>query len=1348
MQKRFTTSTYRGLLLSLFVLGLVAALIILPSQFRSEAGSREKSDKDVLERAESLKNLEDYDIRDQKSEEIADILMSFRQTAGRNASDIADIRDGFVRGENTLRQSMPTLAIEYNQQLRNPEVLGPDVMKGGGVMTRASSLKHAETLRNFAIQNNELIGLRSAQINDLKVTADYTNPNGEMSFARLEQFINDIPVFRAEIRAGFNQKGEMFRVVNNLAPGLDYANLPTNFGSPADAVTRAAGYINYQLKTFDTTLNSKASTNLKTVFGDGDWATTAEKMYFPTEAGVARPAWRVLISQDVAFYVIVDSETGTMLYRENITKDQTQTATYNVYANTNSILKVMPDPAPLSPNPIDPSLGTQGTLQPRTNVIAIGNEGAYNFNNLGWMTDNTNVTDGNNVEAGVDHDQVNGVDATVVGTSRVFNFAYTPAAGANNGPGDDPMTSVPYRNGASTNLFYVTNRYHDETYLLGFTEQARNFQNDNFGRGGVGADRVSAEAQDQTLGLSCSTTPCANNANFATPADGGRGRMQMYIWNLVNPIRDGDLDAEVIVHELTHGLFGRLHNGVGGTQAPQMNEGNSDFFAHVLLSLDTDPINGVYVTGGYVTLNLRPAAPFSNVGNYYYGIRRFPKAVIGFTGGPLNRPHNPMTYADIDPAQMSLTNGAFAPAFAGSATGSHDGGEIWSSMLWEVRAKLVARLGNVAGSKKVLQLAMDGMKVAPANPTMLQERNAILAAAQSNGNAADIGDIWGGFALRGMGFGATNTTGNTVVESFSTPNATMIDPFSVSDSTGDNDGFPEPGEPVLLSVSVNNPSGTTITNVTATVTGGGSANYGTMNNGDTVVRQIPYTIPAGAACGSMHDVSITVSSSAGTNTPQVKSFRLGSPVGGAAVSFSNTTPILVPGTGTAAGVGAPYPSTINVTGLTGNKLIKVEFPSYSHQWSDDVDVLLVGPGGQKFIVLSDAGGNTRTNLGPHALSFIDSATTTIPDAGPLAAGTYKPVNYEATDTFDAPAPTGPYSSPAPSGSATFASTFGTDGAAMNGNWSLYIRDDTGADVGTISGWKLTFEANDYACSFTAVAKSRADFDGDGKTDMSVFRGSEGNWYLNRSTAGIQVINWGISTDTLVPGDYDGDGKADVAVFRPSNSAGTPDFYILNSNGFTFAGAEWGLTGDKAVVGNFDGDAKDDIAVWRASNGTFYILNSSNGSNTVEPFGTSGDLPLSMDTDNDGKTNLAVFRPSNNTWYIARNTGVPASNLDAYPFGLAGDKIVPADYDNDNKTDIAVYRNGQWIIKRSSDGVVSFLSWGNSTDVPVPGDYDGDGADDLAIYRAGTWYINRSTSGALVVPFGITTDKPIPTAYIP
>ena len=81
-------------------------------------------------------------------------------------------------------------------------------------------------------------------------------------------------------------------------------------------------------------------------------------------------AWRVLIWQPVnAFYVIVDAETGTMLWRKNISEDQTESATYQVYTNSNAMINSADSPAPLTPGPIDPTTGTQGAIIPlRTNV--------------------------------------------------------------------------------------------------------------------------------------------------------------------------------------------------------------------------------------------------------------------------------------------------------------------------------------------------------------------------------------------------------------------------------------------------------------------------------------------------------------------------------------------------------------------------------------------------------------------------------------------------------------------------------------------------------------------------------------------------------------------------------------------------------------------------------------------------------------------------------------------------------------------------------------------------------------------------------------------------------------------
>jgi extracellular elastinolytic metalloproteinase len=137
-----------------------------------------------------------------------------------------------------------------------------------------------------------------------------------------------------------------------------------------------------------------------------------------------------------------------------------------------------------------------------------------------------------------------------------------------------------------TNLFYWNNIIHDVQYQYGFDEAAGNFQVNNYGRGGLGNDSVRAEAQDGAG---------TNNANFGTPADGQRPRMQMFIWTAANPDRDGDLDAGIIVHEYGHGISNRLVGGPANvnclTNTQQPGEGLSDWWAlaYTARTSDTGP---------------------------------------------------------------------------------------------------------------------------------------------------------------------------------------------------------------------------------------------------------------------------------------------------------------------------------------------------------------------------------------------------------------------------------------------------------------------------------------------------------------------------------------------------------------------------------------------------------------------------------------------------------------------------------------------------------------------------------------------------------------------------------------
>ncbi len=278
--------------------------------------------------------------------------------------------------------------------------------------------------------------------------------------------------------------------------------------------------------------------------------------------------------------------------------------------------------------------------------------------------------------------------------------------------------------------------------------------------------------------------------------------------------------------------------------------------------------------------------------------------------------------------------------------------------------------------------------------------------------------------------------------------------------------------------------------------------------------------------------------------------------------------------------------------------------------------------------------------------------------------------------------------------------------------------------------------------------SRADFDGDGRTDLSIFRPSDGTWWINRSVAGVKAQAWGSNGDIPVPGDYDADGKTDLAVWRPNDPNGST-YYVFNSATSTFSFGRWGNSTDIPVVGDFNADGRTDMTVWRSSDRNWYSLNSGGGF-TVSFFGLSTDVPLAFDLEGDGRTNLAVYRPSEGRWYVANHTGIPSQSFVSVGFGVASDLPIPADYDGDNKDDFAVFRpsEGNWYILPSLSLSTVVRNWGLNGDVPVPGDYDGDGKDDVAVYRNGTWFLAQSTSGIAIRNFGLATDTPIPKKYIP
>lgn len=313
---------------------------------------------------------------------------------------------------------------------------------------------------------------------------------------------------------------------------------------------------------------------------------------------------------------------------------------------------------------------------------------------IGWVTSNT--TTGNNVDAYLDRDVNNVPDPNGRPLSVTQKFELTANLTQSPAAGNNPLVGV-------TNLFYMTNVIHDKLYRHGFTEAAGNFQQNNFGLGGAGNDPVNAEAQDGGS---------TNNANFATPDDGTRPRMQVFLWTHSTPHRDGTLDSDIPWHEYGHGLTWRMIGNMNGALAGAVDEGMGDTLAIYYSRNDT--------IGEYSR---------NNAG----GIRRFPYT------------NYPNTYSDV-------------------GSGVHPDGEIYAAAMWKL-----LELWEAAGhtQDELFDYVIEGMNFTPSRPAFEDMRDGILAAVPT---AAQDCIVWKAFAHYGVGVGANGEElPLTITESFSIP---------------------------------------------------------------------------------------------------------------------------------------------------------------------------------------------------------------------------------------------------------------------------------------------------------------------------------------------------------------------------------------------------------------------------------------------------------------------------------------------------------------------------------------------------------------------------------------------------
>ena len=363
-----------------------------------------------------------------------------------------------------------------------------------------------------------------------------------------------------------------------------------------------------------------------------------------------------------------------------------------------------------------------------------------NATTYGWNYDGTtnfNITKGNNVWAYDDSLNKNAPGRFDTSSTALPSLTFPLVPNFTLAP-----TTPTNRRAATTNLFYWNNILHDIVYQYGFDEASGNYQNNNLGRGGLGADYVHAEAQDGSG---------TDNANFSAPPDGQSGRMQMYLWTHT-PKLDGDFDNGVVSHEFEHGVSIRLTGGPSQSgclsNAEQGGEGWSDY-------------NALMVTTNWATAKTTDGPNKRPIGNYVVGqaqtgvgIRTYPYS----TSLSIDK----HTYADI------------SKSVGGTVGEVHYIGEVWCSALWDMTWNIILQEGSInpniydanggGGNTIAMKLVMQGLKLQPCLPGFLDARDAILAADSILYNNRHKCAIWKAFAARGMGYSAKQGSSGSVTD--------------------------------------------------------------------------------------------------------------------------------------------------------------------------------------------------------------------------------------------------------------------------------------------------------------------------------------------------------------------------------------------------------------------------------------------------------------------------------------------------------------------------------------------------------------------------------------------------------
>ena len=706
-----------------------------------------------------------------------------RRSPGRQTLRSAGHEQNLERKVNAIEAFRSRLAPEVRSALHyefNDAGVPKTFFNYESPLTKKKAGSPDKIARGFLTENSDIFGLSENDVQRLQLEGE--DGEGGTTFLNYEQTIRRIKVFHGHVQVAVSPEGEVLGVnMGWVLRGEQVDAVPSL--SENLALQRAFTYAGRDTSERFLVVESRASRGERAVYENplgrnyDDVISDLRIMYIDDEAVLAWHSF-VDVGPGEWYEICVDAHSGDLLFR------------YNLYADV-----------------------AQGTVFAES--PAVGGRSVQSFvgdatinTAAGWMGAST-VTTGNNVEAYVDTNADNQPDAD--NTAGLSN-GHAAAADQNfTFPFLDGVNPRTQKAAGVANIFYFVNVIHDFTYRLGFTEAAGNFQVNNFGRGGAGNDSVRAEAQDGSG---------TNNANFGTPPDGSRPRMQQFLFTLgtadQTDDRDGSVDSDVVFHEFGHGVSNRLVGGpantscLGGTQAGAMGEGWSDYWACT--------INGDGVVGEYVTNN--PTR----------GVRRAAYSI------PADPVHD--SYADLGVGGFEV----------------HRDGEVWAATLWDLRNEIGATISD--------RIILEGMKFTPCGPSFLNARDGILQADQSLNGGVNRCAIWTVFARHGMGVSATGNNGTTHNAATDVPadcnggnGVVFADDFETSLGwTGNPNGTDtattgrwERGNPEATTSNGPKQLGTTTSGVNDLVTGrlaGTSAGANDIDGGTTSVRSPVIALPA------------------------------------------------------------------------------------------------------------------------------------------------------------------------------------------------------------------------------------------------------------------------------------------------------------------------------------------------------------------------------------------------------------------------------------------------------------------------------------------------------------------------